>query len=457
MDSEVKALEDSPVSEFKHLYRLALPLMGAQLAQMGMGVLDTVMAGRLGAVELAGVALGGSVLFPVMMVMMGVLQAVSPSVGQLNGANRREEIGEVVRQALWMAIFAAMLIDFILLNARPYYEIMQVDARAVEVSIPYLRYAAWGIPAVMGYFVLRFMVEGVGYTRPAMMIAVSALILKIPLNYIFMYGKFGAPELGGAGCGVSIAIVMWFQFIIMIIVATGRRFDFAGLKHRFSFPQAGPVKELLVIGLPIGATLLFEVGLFSMVTVLAGRFGAEVVASHTTAMNIGGITFMIPLAIGMACTIRVGYNIGMGRGDLARKTAKVALLSTMLTAAISISMVVTFRYEIASLYTNDPEVLSMAVKLLLFVAVFQLFDHSQATAIGALRGYKDTRYPMVVTFVCYWLIGLPVGCLLGFGWIGEPMGVIGFWLGLILSLALVALLVCHRLLQVSERFAHQSP
>jgi MATE family multidrug resistance protein len=242
----------------------------------------------------------------------------------------------------------------------------------------------------------------------------------------------------------------------MIIVATRRRFDFAGLKRRFSFPQAGPVKELLVIGLPIGATLLFEVGLFSMVTVLAGRFGAEVVASHTTAMNIGGITFMIPLAIGMACTIRVGYNIGMGRGDLARKTAKVALLSTMLTAALSISMVVTFRYEIASLYTNDPEVLSMAVKLLLFVAVFQLFDHSQATAIGALRGYKDTRFPMMITFVCYWLIGLPVGCLLGFGWIGEPMGVFGFWIGLILSLALVALLVCHRLLKISERFAHQS-
>ena len=133
MYSEVKALEDSAESEFKHLYRLALPLMGAQLAQMGMGVLDTVMAGRLGAVELAGVALGGSVLFPVMMVMMGVLQSVSPSVAQLNGANRREEIGEIVRQALWMAIFASMLIDFILLNARPYYEIMQVDARAVEV------------------------------------------------------------------------------------------------------------------------------------------------------------------------------------------------------------------------------------------------------------------------------------------------------------------------------------
>lgn len=455
MYPEAKVLEDSAGSEFKHLFRLALPLMGAQLAQMGMGVLDTVMAGRLGAVDLAGVALGGSVLFPVMMVMMGVLQSVSPTVAQLNGAGRKEEIGEVVRQALWMAILASILIDFVLLNARPYYELMQVDARAVDVSIPYLRYAAWGIPAVMGYFVLRFMVEGVGYTRPAMMIAVTALILKIPLNYIFMYGKFGAPALGGAGCGVSIAIVMWFQFIVMLVVSTRRRFAFARFRQQFSLPHWRRIKDLLVIGLPIGATLLFEIGLFSMVTVLAGRFGAEVVAAHTTAMNIGGITFMIPLAIGMASTIRVGFNVGVGRGDLARKTAKVALVSTMLTAVFSISMVVIFRYEIANLYTNDPEVLSLAVTLLLFVAIFQLFDHSQVAAIGVLRGYKDTKFPMVVTFVCYWLIGLPVGCVLGFGWLGDPMGVYGFWMGLILSLALVALFVCFRLVKVSERFARQ--
>jgi len=452
---EAKVLEDSAGSEFKHLFRLALPLMGAQLAQMGMGVLDTVMAGRLGAVDLAGVALGGSVLFPVMMVMMGVLQSVSPTVAQLNGAGRKEEIGEVVRQALWMAILASILIDFVLLNARPYYELMQVDARAVDVSIPYLRYAAWGIPAVMGYFVLRFMVEGVGYTRPAMMIAVTALILKIPLNYIFMYGKFGAPALGGAGCGVSIAIVMWFQFIVMLVVSTRRRFAFARFRQQFSLPHWRRIKDLLVIGLPIGATLLFEIGLFSMVTVLAGRFGAEVVAAHTTAMNIGGITFMIPLAIGMASTIRVGFNVGVGRGDLARKAVTVALVSTMLTAVFSISMVVIFRYEIANLYTNDPEVLSLAVTLLLFVAIFQLFDHSQVAAIGVLRGYKDTKFPMVVTFVCYWLIGLPVGCVLGFGWLGDPMGVYGFWMGLILSLALVALFVCFRLVKVSERFARQ--
>lgn len=455
MISEVKTLQDSPESEFKHLFRLALPLMGAQLAQMGMGVLDTVMAGRLGAVQLAGVALGGSVLFPVIMVMMGVLQSVSPSVAQLNGANRQGDIGEVVRQGLWMALGASFLIEFALMNAGTYYQLMEVDARAIEVSIPYLMNAAWGIPALLGFFVLRFMVEGVGYTRPAMMIAVCALLLKIPLNIIFMYGKFGAPELGGAGCGVSMAIVMWFQFAVMLYVATQKRFDVLELKSRFSFPNAKRIRDLLVIGLPIGATLFFEIGLFSMVTVLAGRLGAEVVAAHTTAMNIGGVTFMIPLAIGMASTIRVGFNVGLKRGDLAQQTAKVAIISTLVSAMISITMVVLFRHELAGLYTNDSEVLGIAVKLLLFVAIFQLFDHSQVTAIGLLRGYKDTRVPMVITFICYWLVGLPVGCMLGFGWLGEPMGVFGFWIGLIFSLALVAFFVCLRLVQVSNRFAHQ--
>lgn len=427
--------------------------MGAQLAQMGMGVLDTIMAGRLSPVDLAGVALGGSVLFPVMLVMMGILQSVSPTVSQLSGANRKDEIGEIVRQALWMALLAALVISLVITNARPYYELMEVDPRAIDVSVPYLANAALGIPAIMGYFVLRFMVEGVGFTRPAMMIAVSALLLKIPLNYIFIYGKLGAPELGGAGCGVSTAIIMWFQLIIMVCVVTRKKFDFTGLRTRLSFPNWTLIKELLVIGIPIGATMFFEVGFFSMTTVLAGRFGSEVVAAHTTAMNIGGITFMLPLAIAMASTIRIGFNVGAGRADLARKTAVTALVSTVVIAVLAIIFVVLLRYQLAGLYTNNAQVLDLAATLMLFVAFFVLFDHTQVTAIGALRGYKDTRVPMTITFVCYWLIGLPISCMLGFGWLGDPLGIFGFWIGLITALGIVSLCVCLRLWRVSNRFS----
>lgn len=439
--------------ELSQLLRLAFPLMGAQLAQMGMGVLDTVMAGRLSAVDLAGVALGGTVLWPTMLLMMGLIQAVTPTVSQLNGAVRHAEIGEVIRQALWMALLAAALICLVITHARPYYELMEVDPAALEVSIPYLEATAWGIPGLMGYFVLRFMVEGLGFTRPAMFIAVSALLFKIPLNYIFMYGAFGMPEMGGVGCGVATAIIMWFELLAILWFVARRRFDYVGWKSRFSWPRWDPIRRLVVIGAPIGATIFFEVALFSVTTVLLGRFGAEVVASHTIAMNLGGITFMFPLALGMAATIRVGFNVGSNRPDLARRTAAVALGSTVTVAAIAALLVVLFRGFIAGLYTTDADVRELAAVLMLFVAVFQLFDNCQATAIGALRGYKDTRVPMFITLFGYWFIGLPIGLTLGYGLLAEPMGVYGFWVALVIALGTVASLVCGRLWWLSRNEA----
>jgi MATE family multidrug resistance protein len=303
----------------------------------------------------------------------------------------------------------------------------------------------------MGYFTLRFLAEGLGFTRPALFIAGSALALKIPLNYLFIYGGPGVPAMGGVGCGYATAIVMWFELIAILLVVTGRRFSHVGWHTRFSWPQWDKIRHLMVIGIPIGATLFFEVGFFTFVTVLLGRFGAEIVASHTIAMNLGGLTFMFPLALGMASTIRVGFNLGAGRPDLARRTARVAVASTVLIAMVCAFAVVVGREVIAGLYTKDGTVLVLAAELMLFVAVFQLFDNCQATAIGALRGYKDTRVPMLMTLIGYWFIGLPVATTLGFGWIGEPLGVYGFWYGLIVALICVATMVVSRLFIVARR------
>ncbi|MEX0942581.1 MAG: MATE family efflux transporter [Pseudomonadales bacterium] len=443
--------ESKRSGEFAQLIRLALPLMGAQLAQMGMGVVDTVMAGRVGAVDLAGVALGGSVLWPVMLLSMGFLQAITPTVAQLNGAKRQGEIGEYIRQGLWLAIVSTIVICLVITNAGPYYAFMGVAPDAVAVALPYLAATAWGIPALMGYFTLRFLAEGLGFTRPALFIAVTALLLKIPLNYLFIYGGPGIPAMGGVGCGYATAIVMWVELIAIVIVVTRQRFHPVGWIDRFSWPQWEKIQHLMVIGLPIGATLFFEVGFFTFVTILLGRFGAEIVASHTIAMNLGGITFMFPLALGMAATIRVGFNIGAGRPDLARRTAQVAVASTVIIAMFCALIVVIGREVIADLYTNDVTVLALAAELMLFVAVFQLFDNCQATAIGALRGYKDTRVPMLMTLIGYWFIGLPVAATLGFGWLGNPLGVHGFWYGLIVSLICVAAMVVSRLFFVARR------
>lgn len=444
---------DNTQGEFGRLTRLALPLMGAQLAQMGMGVVDTVMAGRLSAEDLAGIALGGSVMWPVNLLAMGFLQALTPSVAQLNGAGRHERIGEVIRQGLWLALASALVVVTVITHARPYYELMGVDPAAVEISVPYLQASACGIPGVLGYFVLRYMVEGLGYTRPAMFIAAGALVMKIPLNYVFMYGAFGVEGMGGVGCGVSTAIIMWLEFAAIMVVATRSRFDHVCWREKFSLPRWDVMGELLVVGLPIGVTLFLEVGFFTLVTVLTGRFGAETVASHTIAMNVGGITFMLPLALGIAASIRVGFNIGAGDPGRAMRTAGVAVGATVCIGVTAALIVLAGRHFIAGLYTNDPAVLELAATLMLFLTVFQLFDNCQATAIGALRGYKDTRVPMFINLFGYWFVGLPIATTLGFGWLGEALGIYGFWTGLVISLAVVAALLLARLWWISGQAA----
>lgn len=437
------------LAETGRLWRLALPLMGAQLAQMGMGVVDAVMAGNYSSTALAGVALGGSVFWPVFMLLMGMLQAVTPTVSQLNGANRVDEIGEVVRQGLWLALAGGLIASWLLRHIGVVYIWLQVDPAAAPISVDYLRMCSYGIPALMCFLCLRFLADGTGFTRPALLISVSALILKVPLNYVLIYGKFGLPELGGVGCGVAQAIIMWWQLLMILLVVTRKRFDPTGWRQAFSWPEWLRIKQLLVIGLPIGATIFTEMGLFSMTTLLLGRFGAETVAAHNITMNLNGVLFMPALALGMAATIRIGFRVGANEIKEARGTALIAMATTIGVAIVGCLLIFLFRHWMVDQYTNEIAVSSLAATLLLFVVVFLIFDACQATALGALRGYKDTRVPMVLAFVSYWVVGLTTECVLGFGWIGEPMGVYGFWIGLALGVGTAAVLLSIRLWQTS--------
>ena len=423
--------------------------MGAQLAQMGMSVVDAVMAGQYGAVDLAGVALGGSLFWPIMMLVMGMVQAVTPTVSQLNGAGRLAEIGEVVRQGLWLALGGGLVAALLLNNIAPVYVLLEVDPLASSISVPYLRMTSFGVPALMCFFCLRYLADGMSFTRPALIIAICALTLKIPLNYVLIYGKFGLPEMGGVGAGVAQAIIMWFQLAMIVLVVTRKRFKVTGWFSKFSKPHFGRIKNLLRIGVPIGATVFAEMGLFSLTTILLGRFGAETVASHNIAMNVNGVLFMPALALGMAGTIRVGFRVGAGEYLEARTTAALTIAASALVGIIGSIGIYFFRHSIIAAYTSQPEVAELSAILLLFVVFFLIFDALQSTATGTLRGYKDTKVPMYIAMFSYWGIGLPLECILGFGWIGEPMGVYGFWIGLAVGVGTAAILLNIRLWRIS--------
>ncbi|MEM7079660.1 MAG: MATE family efflux transporter [Pseudomonadota bacterium] len=453
MSTQTTNLEPhSRLAEAKRLWVIALPLMGAQLAQMGMGVVDAIMAGQYSSVDLAGVALGGSVFWPVMMLMMGLVQAVTPTVAQLNGAGRYGEIGEVIRQGLWLAVIGGTVAVIMLNNIGAIYTLAQVDPAAAEISVPYLRMCSMGVPALMCFFCLRFLSDGMSYTRPALLISIAALCLKVPLNYVLIYGKLGMPEMGGVGAGLAQAFVMWLQLILIVIIVCGKRFDVTGWRARFSWPQWRRIVPLLRIGIPIGATIFAEMALFSVTTILLGHLGAATVASHNIAMNINGVLFMPALALGMAGTIRIGFRVGAGEIREARTSAAINISSTVVIALLGSVLIYLLRFDMVGLYTSEADVAGLSATLLLFVVFFLVFDATQSTCVGTLRGYKDTSVPMWIALFSYWVVGLPLECVLGFGLLGEPMGVYGFWIGLAVGVGTAAILLSIRLWMISKDY-----
>jgi len=452
---ESKGADYPRLAELRTLCVLALPIVLTQLSQMGMSVADTIMAGRINALELAGVALGTVMYWPLMMLVSGTIMAVTPSVSQLNGAGRVHDAGEVVRQALWIALVGGAGLIFVLRHLTGLYELVGVDAQAIPVTQAYLQAMSFGVLPVLGYFCLRYLCDGLGWTVPAMVIAASALLLKIPLNYWFMYGGWGVPALGGAGCGWASVVVFGYQLLAMLLVVRFSRMSRSGFYRRFSWPHWTAIRRLILLGAPIGLATAFEFGVFSVMTLLIGRLGVETVAAHQMATNVGGLTYMIPLALGMAASIRVGFNVGADNLQAARRSGWVAIVTSLVFALVAALILVLFNDAIAGIYTQEPGVMLVAAQLMLMVAIYQPVDAVQGTAIGALRGFKDTRYPFLVAVCAYWLVGFPVAWVLGFGYFeAVDHGVYGYWIGLILGLTVASIVLTYRFARLSNHHDH---
>lgn len=450
----------SYLREFRRLGTLTAPLVVTQISQMGMTVVDVVITGRYGYVDQAGVGLGTSLFWPIMLLLTGTLMAVTPTVAQLSGARRIAETGFVVRQAIWLALFLAILIVAALNNVEPLYRFIGVDEVAIPISVSYLRAVSFGVPALLCYFVLKNLCEGMGMTVPSMIILISALTIKIPLTYALVFGIGEFDGLGGVGCGVATAAIMWFQLLCIVIAISITRIRHSGVFTRIDRPQFSVIGKLTKLGFPIGLTIFVEVAFFSFAGLMIGKLGAQATASHQIAMSIGGLGFMIPLALGMASTIRVGTNVGAARLHVVRRTVVVASIVGFFIALLVALILLTFRHQIVMLYSEDSVVLALAAKLLLLCALFQIFDASQVVSVGALRGFKDTTVPMILATISYWGLGMPAGFILAFG-IGEfnGLGAIGFWYGLVFGLLVASILQFMRLRWVTnnaDKFAPTS-
>lgn len=445
-------------AELRALLTLATPIIIAQLANTAMGFVDTVMAGRVSPRDLAAVALGNSLWIPLFLLMTGILLATTPKVAQRFGAGQQQEIGPLVRQALWLGLFVGCICAAILLGARPVLVLMNVENGLIEPTMGYLHGVAFGFPAIALYHVLRCYSDGLGHTRPSMVMGLLGLALNVPLNYVLIYGKLGLPALGGVGCGWATGIVMWCLLLGMLTwVRWAPYYRPSALFSHFERPQWAVQSRLLSVGVPIGVAVFAESSIFAIIALLIGGLGATVVAGHQIALNFSSMIFMIPYSLGMAATVRVGQSLGRRAPRDARFAAGVAMGAALAYACLSASSVLLLRESIAAIYTPDPTVIAIAASLLVFAALFQFSDAVQVTAAGALRGYQDTRMTMLFTLVAYWGIGLPVGYALGLtDWLGEPSGPRGLWQGLVVGLTCAALLLAVRLARSARRHIRAS-
>jgi len=337
-------------------------------------------------------------------------------------------------------------------NLEPMYHFVGVDPLAIPITMAYVKAVSWGVLPVLGYFVLRYLCEGTSWTTPAMLIAGSAFLLKIPLNYWFIHGGMGLPAMGGEGCGWATSVVMAFEFIAIICVVQFSRVKVTNVFAEFSWPDTIEIKRLVRLGLPIGLSTFAEFSIFSAVTLLIGRLGVETVAANQIVNNVSGLVFMIPLGLGMATSIRVGYNVGAGDYVAARRSGLVAVGAGFVFALFAVSSLLLGGEFIVSLYSTEVSVVELATGLIVIVAFFQLSDDLQVIGMGALRGYKDTRAPFLIALICYWVVGFPVAWILGFGYFEAlDFGVYGYWIGMATGLTCAAILLLYRFNRVSRR------
>ncbi|MFW2175387.1 MATE family efflux transporter [Acinetobacter guillouiae] len=437
--------------ELKQLFNLMLPILITQFAAAGFGLIDTIMAGHMSPEDLAAIAVGVGLWIPVMLLFSGIMIATTPLVAEANGARTPENIPSIVRQSLWVALLLGIIGMLVLQIIPLLLPLVGVPESLLPKASLFLHAIAFGMPAFTMYSTLRGYSEALGYPRPVTVISLVALVVQIPLNFIFMYGTGPIPHLGSAGCGFATALLQWIMFItISIYILKAKRYQATQPLNMFEKIDRVLIKRILKLGLPIGLAIFFEVSIFSTGAIVLSPLGEVTVAAHQIALSITSQLFMIPMSLALALTIRTGTYYGEKNWYAMRKVQKVGLMTSTLFACITMLLLLILRPQIVSVYTSDYDVSQAAIYLILFAIGYQLMDAWQVSAAGCLRGMQDTKGPMWITMLAYWIIAFPVGIYLARY---TDMGAAGVWTGLIIGLTIACVLLLTRLYMNNKRLS----
>ena len=427
-------------AELRAMVQLALPIVAVQLGQMLMGVVDTIMVGHVSAEAIAAVALGNLYFFGAAIFGMGALMALDPVVAQAVGAGDTVAVARGVQRGLVLAFGLSVVASALLLPARPVLALLHQPPGVAAVAATYARVEIAGIVPFYLFGALRQSLQAVKRIAPIVGAMIAGNLTNVGLNYLWIYGRLGFPAAGAVGSAWATVVSRWVMLALLLAVAwRSLRPQLVPLRREAL--AWDPLRRMIALGAPIGVQYELEYGVFAVVGIMMGWLGTAQLAGHQLALNLASLAFMVPLGVSAAAAVLVGHAVGRADIAEARRAAAAALVcgvGFMSASALVMLLVPAF---LAGLYTSDPAVAALAASLIPIAGVFQVFDGIQVVSIGILRGVADTRTPMLVNVLGFWLVGLPVSAALGFAAGGGPRGL---WWGLTVGLMLVALVLIWR-------------
>ncbi|BBB92096.1 MAG TPA: MATE family efflux transporter [Methylomusa anaerophila] len=435
----------------KQFLAIFSPIFVSQISLMATGFFDTVMSGQASHYDLAGVAIGANLWLPVYTGLGGILAGITPIVAQLNGASRKGDMAFLVVQGAYLALFLALVViigGWFLLT--PILNIMQLEAAVHDIARGFLAALSIGVVPLFVSVVLRNFLDALGYTRITMLVTLCVLPVNIVLNYMLILGNLGCPRLGGVGAGYASAITYWCLAAVSLgVICFKEPFKSYHIFRKFFRVSLAAWRELLAVGLPIGLSIFCEVSIFGIVAMLMSEYGTATIAAHQAAINFAGLIYMVPLSIGMTLTIIIGFEVGAGRYDDARKYSYLGIgIAVAFAVGVTVGLLI-FNNKIAGLYTGEPEVFEQIKSFLVYAIFFQFSDAIAAPVQGTLRGYKDVKVTFLMAIVSYWVIGMPTGYLLAKYTYLQPYG---YWVGFIVGLAVGATALAVRLARLQQKY-----
>ena len=449
-NSDSSRLVSQMLAELRPLWRIAWPLLIAQTAQIGTGVVDTLMAGNYGDVDLAAIAVGFNIWLPLYLIILGTLFACSAIVAQDFGAGRIERVRSFLPQGLWVAVALSAVMTPLCLNSDMAITLLGLPEETAAKTSAYVSRVGLGFPALGIFMALRYHTQGLGITAPFAFASVVGFIANVPLNYMLIFGAWGAPELGAEGCGLATAASMWIStFIILLYVLTARSLQPYLPTRWLEGPDWGRISEILVVGLPVGLTFFLETGVFSAITLLIATLGDAAVAAHQIAINVWDVFYIPMVSVGSAMATRMGHAIGARNAQGVRMALWVGAALSTLIGLLAMSLLLLFPDAIIGAYTQSEDIRELALKLLRLAALFIMIDVVQIVGSFVLRAYKETRFPFIVVTLSYWGLALPLGYLLAIHWgNSSPEGTVDFWYTTILGIAVAAALITWRVRRI---------